>query len=116
MPSLPIPLIHTITAPAAMRLLLPELPVELHAASFYTIAEVNRELFARFGGQHASGDQEPVGSETDHTFASLAAEALDIGDEHAIKMTEAAIRENAVRPDPCYLMAASAALDLIRRR
>ena len=43
-PSFPIPLIHTITAPAAMRLLLPELPDELHAVSLRTIAQVNREL------------------------------------------------------------------------
>jgi hypothetical protein len=114
MPSFPIPLIHTITAPAAMRLLLAELPGELHSASLRTITEVNRELFARFGGQRAAGIQEPVN--TNRTFAALAAEAFDIGDEHAIKICEAAMRENAVRPDPRYLGAASAALELIRKR
>ena len=97
-PSFPIPLIHTITAPAAIRLLLPELPDELHAVSLRTIAQVNRELFARFGGQHASGNNELAEPATDRTFISLAAEALDIGDEHAIKICEAASREYAVRP------------------
>jgi hypothetical protein len=113
-PSFPIPLIHTIAAPAAMRLLLPELPEELHAPSLLTMAQVNRELFARFGGQRASGSTEPI--ETDRTFAALAAEAVDIGDEHAIKICEAAMRENAVRPDARYLSAASTAVDLIRSR
>jgi hypothetical protein len=112
-PSFPIPLIHTITAPAAMRLLLPELPEELHVPSLRTMAQVNRELFDRFGDQRASGSTEPI--ETDGTFAALAAEAVDIGDEHAIKICEAAMRENAVRPDARYLSAASIAVDLIRR-
>ncbi|MFZ3268615.1 MAG: hypothetical protein WA285_08300 [Mycobacterium sp.] len=115
-PSFPIPLIHTITAPAAMRLLLPELPDELHAVSLRTIAQVNRELFARFGGQHASGNNELAEPATDRTFISLAAEALDIGDEHAIKLCEAASREYAVRPDSRYLSATDTALNLIRKR
>jgi hypothetical protein len=113
-PSFPIPLIHTITAPAAMRLLLPELPDELHAPSLRTMVQVNRELFTRFGGQRTSGNAESI--ETDRTFAALAAEAVDIGDEHAIKVCEAAMRENAVLPDARYLSAASTAVDLIRRR
>jgi Questin oxidase-like len=112
-PSFPIPLIHTITAPAAMRLLVPELPDELQAPSLRTMAQVNREVFARFGGQRAPGNAEPI--ETDRTFAALAAEAVDIGDEHAIKVCEAALRENASRPDTRYLSAASTAVDLIRR-
>jgi hypothetical protein len=112
-PSFPVPLIHTITAPAAMRLLLPELPDELHAPSLRTITQVNREVFARFGGQRASGSTEPA--ETDSTFAALAAEAVDIGDEHAIKVCEAAMRENAANPDPRYLSAASTAVVLIRK-
>jgi Questin oxidase-like len=112
-PSFPIPLIHTITAPAAMRLLLPELPEELHAPSLRTMSQVNRELFTRFGGQRASGSTEPI--EVDRTFAAMAAEAVDIGDEHAIKICEAAMRENAVRPDARYLSAACIAVDLIRR-
>jgi hypothetical protein len=97
-----------------MRLLLPELPDELHAPSLRTMAQVNRELFARFGGQRASGGTEPI--EIDRTFAALAAEAVDIGDEHAIKICEAAMRENAVRPDARYICAASTAVNLIRSR
>jgi hypothetical protein len=114
MPSFPVPLIHTITAPAAMRLLLADLPAALHAASFQTIAQLNRELFATFGGQRMT--EAPADLGTDRTFTQLAGEALELGDEHAIKICEAAMRENAVRPDPRYLGAAGAAIDLIRHR
>jgi hypothetical protein len=115
-PSFPIPLIHTITAPAAMRLLLPELPEELHAGSLRTIAAVNREVFTRFGGQRAAANNELVEPAKNHSFTTLAAEALDVGDEHAIKICEATSREYAVRPDSRYLSAASTAVDLIRKR
>lgn len=113
-PSFPIPLIHTITAPAAMRILLADVPADLHAASLRTIVEVNRELFAAFGGQRMTG--EPAEPNTDRRFTDLAAEALEIGDEHAIKICEAAMRENALRADPRYLGAANAAIELIRHR
>jgi hypothetical protein len=113
-PSFPIPLIHTITAPAAMRLLLAELPSELHPAGFRTIAEVNRELFARFGGKLAASGHAHGQPNTGRPFMALAAEAVDVGDEHAIKICEATMRENTHRPDPRYLGAATVALDLIR--
>ncbi len=111
-PSFPVPLIHTITAPAAMRPLLAEVPTELHAVSFATILRVNRELFAAFGGQRMTDTSSE--HDTDRTFTGLAAAAPELGAEHAIKICEAAIRENARRPDPRYLAEAGAAIDLIR--
>jgi hypothetical protein len=116
MPSFPIPLIHTITAPAAMRLALAEIPEQLHAESFATIAEVNRQFFAAFGGRPISGNEEHAEPDTGLNFISLAAEAVDIGEEHAIKVCEAAMREHALRPDSRYLSAAAAAVHLIRER
>lgn len=115
-PSFPVPLIHTITAPAAMRLCLAELPAELHERSLGTIIEVNREVFAAFDGHYATPTAEPVATDADQDFTVLAAAALDVGDEHAIKVCEAAAREDALRPDPRYLRAADTALTLIRRR
>jgi hypothetical protein len=117
MPPSPVPLIHTITAPAAMRLVLAELPEELHAHSLQTIVGVNRALFATFGGrQSTTGPKpaDPCGAQ--QGFAELAAQAVDIGDEHAIKVCEAAMREDALRPDSRYLSATSTALALIRNR
>jgi hypothetical protein len=115
MPAFPVPLIHTITAPAAMRLALAELPAELHGISLRTIDAVNRGLFAAFGGRQSTTRAETQPG-TEQGFAALAAEAVDIGDEHAIKLCEAAIREHALRPDPRYFSAASTALGLIRKR
>jgi hypothetical protein len=77
---------------------------------------VNRELFARFGGKPAVDSHLRSESANSRTFTTLAAEAIDIGDEHAIKICEATVRENALRPDPRYLAAAGVALELIRRR
>lgn len=113
-PSFPIPLIHTITAPAALRLVLAELPADLHAISLSAVIGVNRQLFGAFGGRAATTPPpnavEPgIGDD----FASLAALAVDIGDEHAIKLCEAAMREHAVHPDPRYLTAARTAMALI---
>jgi hypothetical protein len=116
MPSHPVPLIHTITAPAAMRLVLAELPAELHARSLHTMVGVNRGLFAAFGGRRSTTTGEPAEPGAQQELAALACQAVDIGDEHAIKICEAAIREHALRPDPRYLTAASTALTLIRKR
>ena len=42
-------------------------------------------------------------------------EALEVlEDEHAIKFTEACLRENAIRPDPVYLAAAAHAAEFLR--
>jgi hypothetical protein len=115
MPPFPVPLIHTITAPAALRLVLAELPADLHGISLHTVDAVNRGIFAAFGGRQST-TRSPTQPGTEQGFAALAADAVDIGDEHAIKLCEAAIREDALRPDPRYLSAASTALALIRKR
>jgi hypothetical protein len=109
-------LVHTITAPAAIRLVLAELPAQLHEISLRTVASVNQELFAAFGGQRSTADHQPAAPGAEQDFVALAAEAVDIGDEHAIKLCETVTRENALRPDPRYLSAASTALRLIRAR
>ena len=41
---------------------------------------------------------------------ALVDRALATGDEHAIKFTEACLREHAVNPKPIYLEAANAAV------
>ena len=116
MPSQPVPLIHTITAPAAMRLVLAELPAELHGISLHTMVGVNRALFATFGGRRSTTSPAPAEPGAEPELAALAAQAVDIGDEHAIKICEAATREHALRPDPRYLTAAGTALRLIPHR
>jgi hypothetical protein len=116
LPSSPVSLIHAITAPTAMRMLLTELPEELHAYSLQTMVGVNRALFDAFGGRRSMRSAPPAETAlVQEDFGELAAQTVDIGDEHAIKLCDAAITEHALRPDPRYLSAATA-LTLIRNR
>jgi hypothetical protein len=45
-------------------------------------------------------------AEPTSTPQELVARAVQNGDEHAIKFTEALLVEHAIRPDPAYLAAA----------
>ncbi len=66
-----------------MRLVLAELPAQLHGISLHTIDAVNRGLFAAFGGRQSTTARKEIQSDTEQGFAALAADAVDIGDEHA---------------------------------
>ena len=46
--------------------------------------------------------------------ALLLSSAVATGDEHAIKFTEACLREHALNPKPVYLLAARHATDYLR--
>ena len=108
----PIPLVHAVTAPAAVRLVLPHLPADQHRPSYEAAREVSRGLVSVFGGRwNARPGEPPVAAPA----AELAAAAVEVGDEHAIKLTEAAIREDALRPDPRYAAAAAAILRAMGR-
>src|SRR5574337_1544919 len=71
-PSFPVPLIHTITAPAAMRLCLAELPAALHEVSLGMIVGVNREVFTAFGGQRATATPQPGATGAHQDFSTPA--------------------------------------------
>ena len=100
----PIPLVHTTTAPAAMRTMLRYLPERLHAPSFVAAWHACAALISSFA--------QPLAEETALAFdgevavltpAELTAHAVEHGEMHAIKLTEACLREYAIRPDPRYL-------------
>lgn len=113
----PVPLVHTITAPAAVRLVLPHLPTEQHAPSYLAVLQVSDSLLSRFGGRTGGcPDGTPTETEPAHlTPELLAAEAANLRDEHAIKLAEAAGREYAVRSDIRYLSASWALLERLKR-
>jgi hypothetical protein len=105
-PQHPVPLVHTITAPAAVRLVLPSVPADAHDASYRAVAQVVRTLASQFAARPLSPGAppaEPVSGE--FTPETLKAEAVSVKDEHAIKLAEAAGREYALRPDKRYLAA-----------
>ncbi len=57
----------------------------------------------------------PPGDADVPTRGDLAAQAADHGDPHAVKFTEAALREHARRPDDAYLLAARQVLAALPR-
>src|SRR5439155_25966455 len=97
----PIAFVHSVTAPAALRLVLPHLPDELHAVAFAYAWQACAGLLTAYGAGTVAPPTEPDISRDD-----LIDRATSNGDEHAIKFTEACLREHALRADPVYLAAA----------
>jgi hypothetical protein len=104
-------LIHAVTGPSAIRLLAPHL------------SPSTTDLALRYGWQAAAAlyvamAQRPapdapasaVGDEPD-----IIERAVSTGDEHAIKFTEACLREHALNPKPVYLAAARDASARLKR-
>jgi hypothetical protein len=114
----PIPFLHAVTAPAAVRLVLPYLPEDLHLLSVTAVWQIHVALLAAFTGDHGSEDSALAQAcqTTAPPWGELAARAVDHGDEHVIKFTEACQREHALRPDPRFPAAVLAAHRRIPRR
>jgi hypothetical protein len=106
-----IPLVHTVTAPAALRLFLPRLPADLHRPAYDTLRQAAAAMWDAFpsggGGAPATApDYVPP------TTERLLVDAVDFGDEHTIKLAEACKREHTLLPDDRY----RAATDTLLRR
>ncbi|MFG2140114.1 hypothetical protein [Streptomyces sp. NPDC048650] len=108
----PVPLIHGVTAPAAVRLVLPHLPHEVHAQTVAQLWQVQAAFLLAFTvdrrdeGTSVWRSQLP---DAPPSMVELGGRAAEHGDEHVIKFTEACLREYALRPDPRYPAAALAA-------
>src|SRR5262249_23280599 len=114
----PVPLIHGVTAPAAIRLVLPYLPDQLRLPSVAAMWQSHLALLLAF--TTSMGDEEEIrarASDVEVPAATeLIARALANGDEHVIKFTEAALRENSLQPDPRFPAAILAAQQRISAR
>jgi hypothetical protein len=114
----PVPLIHGVTAPAAMRIVLAQLPEDLHTASVAAMWHVHVALLLMFTSSPGA-EARSLGDAARDALPSwhdLFGRALEHGDEHVIKLTEACYRENALQPDPRFAAAAQAALQRIQPR
>jgi len=94
--------IHTVTGPAAVRLLLPHLPESEGPRAVRYAWQAAAGIYAAFAGALPVAGLPSASATPD----SLTDRAIATGDEHAIKLTEACLREHAIRPDPAYLLAA----------
>ncbi|MCH8025550.1 MAG: DUF4243 domain-containing protein [Chloroflexi bacterium] len=94
--------IHSVTGPSAVRLLAPHISRETAASALRYGWQAAAALYAGFGESTAAGAIE----DTDHNIDDLIDSAIATNDEHAIKFTEACLREHALNPKPVYLAAA----------
>lgn len=112
-PVAPIPMLHAITAPAAVRLLCEYLPVQQHRSALQAAQWCARRIRTGFGAIPPAelGTVPGVVS-----LENVVADAVDLGDEHAIKLAEVAGRQYERHPDERYLQASALATALIRRQ
>src|SRR5215471_5333639 len=95
--------LHGVTGPSAMRLLLPYLDPPARAAMLRYGWQGAAGVYAASGGVTEEPAQEQ-GAIPDR--AELIDRAVATSDEHAIKFTEACLRESSVKPNPVYWKAA----------
>jgi hypothetical protein len=103
---------HAVTSVAALRSLAPHLDDRSARRALRFAWEAGAALYAAFG-ERAAPVSEPARDAEAPT--ALAARAVEHGDEHAIKFTEACLREDALRPSPAYRAAVRLALELLPR-
>jgi hypothetical protein len=103
----PVPLIHSITGPAAVRLVVEHLPVAQRHASYLVARDVSASMLGWFSVTPQPARPVELAGVPD--LAEVFATAAAIGDEHAIKLAEVAVRHQALAPDPRHAAAAHAA-------
>ncbi len=102
----PIAFCHAVTAPAALRLVLPVLPAELHRATVACGWQVVAGLIAAFAAPADAGERIRRDVDPAPLVAELGARAVEHGDEHVIKLAEAALREYRISGDTTVLVGA----------
>lgn len=110
----PVGLVHAITPVAGARTMLPYLPTLSAERVYAHLWHVDAAIAAAFlpapgSHGHQSGQDGQRGDPP--TPAELTARAVEHKDPHVVKFTEACLRENALRPDPAYLLAAQHLID-----
>lgn len=101
----PFGLVHAVTPVSAARTLLPYLPAVSTTQVYAQLWQVNAAITAGFTTRKGHG-VEPAHDGDVPSSDELVARAVEHRDPHVLKFTEACVRENALRPDPAYLLAA----------
>jgi hypothetical protein len=109
----PVPAVHTVTAPAALRMVLPHLPAEFARPSYEAVRDVSGTLLNVFTGRSREPAEPVVDGNDPVVQQQIIERAVEMRDEHAIKISEAARREYAVHPDPRLFAAAHHAYVLL---
>jgi len=101
--------IHGVTGATALRSLLPHLPGTTAREAIRYLWQAGCALYAAFGTAPAPREIEPPRESRD----ALVDRAIASHDEHAIKFTEACLREHDLNPSPAYLAAARHAIGML---
>jgi hypothetical protein len=94
--------IHGVTGPSAVRLLLPHVPAPVQVSLLRYAWQAAAGFYAALGLPPVP----PKASASEPAVSDLVDRAVASGDEHAIKFTEACLREHALLPRPVFLEAA----------
>jgi len=104
--------VHTVTAPSALRILAPHLSEATTRDAMRYAWQACAAIYAAYGGQAVPEIPEQVEFDRE----DLVEQAVTARDEHAIKFTEACLREHAVSADPAYIVAAQDVVARLRER
>jgi hypothetical protein len=99
----PLVLLHTVTIPAALRLLLPHLPAALHKTALAYVWQNVAAVTAAYGDERPSEHDDWSPPEE----SVIVERSIETDDPHALKFAEACIREFRLNPQPVYLAAAA---------
>lgn len=112
-PDRPISFCHAVTAPAAIRLVLPHLPHAYHRPTVARAWQVMAGIIAATSPDPAAdGLRTEVPAPAPEPDTVLG-RAVAHGDEHVVKLAEAALREHARTGEPVLLHAANAVVDRV---
>jgi hypothetical protein len=101
-----------VTGAVAVRSLLPCLSEDAGREALRRVWQAGAALYAALGvAPPRGGDIAPPPENS----SALIDRAVATNDEHAIKFTEALLREHALRPSPVYLAAAAHAIAALSR-
>jgi hypothetical protein len=102
--------IHGVTGCVALRSLAPYLDADTVRAALRYAWQTGAALYAVYGTAKPDWTDAAAPKETPQQLIGLAVETAD---DHAIKFTEACLREYALSPDPVYLAAARHAIAIL---
>ena len=109
-----IAMVHSVTAPAALRMLAPHLSDATRREALRYTWQACAALYSTY----ARGTLDAPGTSADASFdeQDLIEQAVAARDEHAIKFPEACLREYRLSPHPAYIAAAKDAVVRLRAR
>jgi hypothetical protein len=106
--------VHTVTAPSALRVLAPHLSEPVRREAMRYAWQACASVYAAYG-RAAPGSIPSATEPVEFDAEDLIDQAVAARDEHAIKFTEACLREYRITPDAAFIAAARDAVVRMRR-